>query len=163
MTPSPNAESGRVRVALQVAVCSGAIPDEARLCDWIATALGDQPNAEVTLRIVTEAESAELNRRFRGRGHATNVLSFPAAADWPELDGEPRSLGDLVVCAPIVEREAREQGKTAEAHWAHIVIHGALHLLGLDHQAGPEALEMENRERELLAGFGFADPYTERR
>jgi len=115
----------------------------------------------VTLRIVAEPESAELNRRYRGRNYATNVLSFRPADDWPVLEGELTPLGDLVVCAAVVEREAREQGKPPAAHWAHIVIHGALHLTGHDHQTDDEAARMEARERELVAGFGFADPYAE--
>ena len=88
------------------------------------------------------------------------MLSFPAADDWPLLEDESRPLGDLVVCAPVVEREAAEQGKPPLAHWAHIVIHGALHLIGYDHETDAEAAVMESEERRLLARFGFPDPYA---
>ena len=99
-------------------------------------------------------EGRALNERWRRRAYATNVLSFPAA---PELGG--RQIGDIVVCAPVVAREAREQGKALAAHWAHMVVHGTLHLLGFDHQRAPDARRMEVRERVLLTRLGFADPY----
>lgn len=108
------------------------------------------------LRIVDEAEGAELNQAWRKRGAATNVLSFPA-----DLLENPafRVLGDLVLCAPVVRREARAQGKRQAAHWAHLVIHGTLHLLGYDHVVKTEAEAMEALECSVLAGLGFPDPY----
>ena len=103
------------------------------------------------------AESRSLNTRYRGKPAPTNVLSFPMPADG---NGKARAMiGDLVVCAPVVAREAREQGKALRAHWAHMVIHGTLHLLGFDHERSSDARRMEGRERELLARLGFPDPY----
>lgn len=108
--------------------------------------------AEVCLRVVDEPEGRTLNARYRGRDYPTNVLSFP---------GEPAAgiLGDIVLCAPVVSRQAREQCKMAEAHWAHMVVHGMLHLQGYDHQQAREAEIMEAREALILAGFGMGDPF----
>ncbi len=114
--------------------------------------------AEVSLYIVDEAESQELNAQYRGKDKPTNVLSFPA--DIPEEVGVPL-LGDLVVCAPVVEREAQEQGKTLEAHWAHMLVHGSLHLLGYDHIEDDEADVMEALETEIITGLGFPAPYQD--
>jgi probable rRNA maturation factor len=119
----------------------------------------DDVTGELVVRIVDEAESAALNRRFVGKQGPTNVLAFPAD-DSPTPAGEPQALGDLAICAAVVAREAAEQGKTPDAHWAHIVIHGCLHLRGYDHMNDAEAEVMESRERELLAGLGIADPYA---
>ena len=107
------------------------------------------------IRICDEAESRLHNQQYRGRDKPTNVLSFPAEA----VAGE-NLLGDLLICAPVVQREAAEQRKLPRAHWAHMVIHGTLHLLGMDHQDARAATIMEQRETRLLAAFGFPDPYT---
>ena len=148
-----------VAVEIQdVALCE-ATPSKGKLNTWIVTAIGGLRHGELTLRLVDEAEATEFNRRFRGGRGPTNVLAFPADADLA-VGADIPPLGDLVVCAPLVAREASEQAKQAEAHWAHVVIHGTLHLLGYDHETNREAEVMEARERELLAGFGFADPYT---
>jgi len=136
------------------------VPEEAAFARWAAAALaGRRAGAELAVRIVDEAESAALNATYRHRQGPTNVLSFPA-----ELPaGVPLALlGDLVICAPVVAQEAREQGKPAEAHWAHLVVHGCLHLLGFDHEAEAEAEAMESLERSILAGLGFPDPYAVR-
>jgi probable rRNA maturation factor len=114
-------------------------------------------DAELTLRIVDEQEGAELNWTYRGKEEPTNVLSFPM--EYPDLF-DSVYLGDVVVCAPVVAREAAEQGKSLEAHWAHMVIHGVLHLLGYDHQNDAEASKMEGLEREILQGLQFSDPYS---
>ena len=115
-------------------------------------------SGELTVRIVGAQESAVLNGKYRDKRGPTNVLAFPS--DAPDLPGaELLPLGDLVICAEIVAREAAEQGKPLEAHWAHIVIHGALHLFGYDHETDADAQRMEQRERELLAQLGFSDPY----
>ena len=124
------------------------IPSDATLRKW-ARAAGIE--GVVTVRYVGAAESRRLNRRFRGKDYATNVLSFPYSAKPLE--------GDLVICAPVVAREAREQGKALRAHHAHMLVHGLLHLAGLDHERVREAARMEGRERRILAELGFADPY----
>ena len=135
------------------------VPAGASIRKWTAVAL-EGATGEVTVRIVTAAESAELNARYRGASGPTNVLSFPAgeALSLPERELAP--LGDLVVCADVVARETPEQEKSLDAHWAHMLIHGALHLLGYDHVTGRQARRMESRERKLLAALGFRDPYT---
>lgn len=116
------------------------------------------PPVQVSLRIVGAAESRKLNRQWRDEDHATNVLSFPAG-EMPEMMGEVPSLGDLAVCVPIVKREARQQGITLDAHWAHLMIHGVLHLLGYDHEVDRDAQVMEACEVAILESFGFANPY----
>lgn len=125
---------------------------------WVAGALaGRRAGAQLTVRIVGEAEGRELNERYRGRSGPTNVLSFPF--ETPELL-QPPLLGDVVLCAPVVAREAAAQGKAPEAHWAHLVVHGVLHLLGYDHEAAREAAAMEALETAILASLGFPDPYA---
>lgn len=144
---------------LQVAT-EAPIPDEAHFRKWCELALRQRSApSELTIRLVDEAEGRELNRTWRQKDYATNVLSFPA--DVPDEMLDIPLLGDLVICVPVVEREAAEQGKTAEAHWAHLVIHGCLHLLGYDHIEDEEAEEMEALERELLAELGYPDPYAD--
>ena len=112
--------------------------------------------ATACLRVVGSAASRRLNRDFRGMDKPTNVLSFPAASVERELDG---AVGDLVICAPVVAAEAREQRKAPAAHWAHMVVHGILHLHGYDHQTAREARAMEGLEVEILRGLGYHDPY----
>ncbi len=137
----------------------GAVPDEADLRRWCELALRQrQGDSELTIRLVDEDEGRELNRTWRQKDYATNVLSFPA--DVPEELLDIPLLGDLVICVPVVEREAAEQGKAPQAHWAHLVIHGCLHLLGYDHIDDEEAEEMESLERQLLAELGHPDPYA---
>ena len=123
---------------------------------WVELALADDRPAQLGIRIVDEDESRMLNRDYRGRDRPTNVLSFPM--DIPEEFNMPL-LGDLVICAPVVEREAREQHKSSREHWAHMVIHGMLHLQGYDHVSDEQADEMERLEIELLHQLGFANPY----
>ena len=132
------------------AYCSGLWPRTA--------ARGPQPFSRfLTLRIVGSPESRSLNRTWRGKDKPTNVLSFPAG-DVP-AGGGGAPLGDIAICVPVVLREAREQGKLRTAHWAHMVVHGVLHLLGYDHVKPRDAKLMEAREVEILAQFGYADPY----
>ncbi|MGH8372392.1 MAG: rRNA maturation RNase YbeY [Gammaproteobacteria bacterium] len=152
--------SAQVRVTLQIAAETGKIPTQAQFKRWVSAALADRgESAEVSIRIVDEEEGAALNRTWRNKDYATNVLSFPA-----ELPPEIKSslLGDLVICASVVAREAAEQGKRPEAHWAHLVVHGTLHLLGFDHTAEAEAEQMEDLETVILAGLDYPDPYRER-
>lgn len=139
-------------ITVQRRVPPRGVPSPARLRRWALAALG-QGRAEVTLRVVGSGESRALNRRYRGKDKPTNVLSFPY--------GDPRALGDIVICAPVVNREAREQGKPAAAHWAHMVVHGVLHLRGFDHIRSREAKMMEGRERAILARLSFPDPYAQ--
>jgi len=142
---------------LQIATAAAALPNEAQFRLWVETALaGRRDEAELTIRIVDDAESAELNETFRGKQGPTNVLSFPFEAP-PGV--ELPLLGDIVICAPKVVREALEQVKPLEAHWAHLTIHGCLHLLGYDHIEPEEAEAMEALETELLAALGYANPY----
>jgi len=137
-----------------------AAPDDAAFRRWCELALRQRTaDSEMTIRLVDEAEGRELNHTYRHKDYATNVLSFPA--DVPEELLDIPLLGDLVICVPVVEREAAEQGKALEAHWAHLVIHGCLHLLGYDHIEDDEAEEMEALERELLAELGHPDPYAD--
>jgi probable rRNA maturation factor len=139
------------RVAIQRASRAAHIPADRRLRAWARAVL--PAKAEVTVRYVAAAEGRRLNRRYRGKDYATNVLSFPYAA------GREGVSGDLVICAPVVAREAREQGKPCEAHHAHLLVHGLLHLRGYDHESRADARRMERRERAILAKLGFADPY----
>lgn len=152
-------------VEVQRACAAGGIPAPAQLVEWAEAALaGRCEGAEMTVRVVDEAEGAALNERYRGRTGATNVLAFPF--DAPELPSL-RILGDVVVCAPVAAREARERSQPLdaqqlEAHWAHLVVHGTLHLLGYDHEESRSAEEMEAVEREVLARLGYRDPYRGR-
>ena len=134
-------------------------PDEDDIRRWIEAVLAaeaETAEVELTVRIVDEAEMAELNARYRHKTGPTNILSFPFEAP-PGV--ELNLLGDLVIAAPVVQREAREQGKTETAHWAHMVVHGTLHLLGYDHLKPAEAEDMEAREINILHELGFSNPY----
>lgn len=125
---------------------------------WVEAAIGDHMDrAELSIRIVGTDEAAQLNRQYRGKQGATNVLSFPA--DLPEVVPLPL-LGDIVICAPLVLKEAREQGKSSQAHWAHLIIHGTLHLLGYDHIDETEAAQMEALESSILGSLNFPAPYA---
>jgi len=139
------------------------LPTEEQLNLWATAALTsrtDIEEPELTVRIVDEEESQQLNFEYRGKDKPTNVLSFPFEAP----AHVPLSLlGDLIVCKQIVAREAVEQGKTSQAHWAHMIVHGCLHLLGYDHIEDEEAEEMEGIERIVLADLGFEDPYKDER
>lgn len=146
-----------IELDLQVATDAAGIPDEMAIRRWVGAVLaGRREEAQLTVRIVDEAEITELNRDYRGKDKPTNVLSFPFEAP-PGV--ELPLLGDIVVCAEVVESEAQQQDKPLEAHWAHMVVHGTLHLLGYDHMTEDEAAEMEGLEIELLAGLGYANPY----
>ncbi|PKG80116.1 rRNA maturation RNase YbeY [Shewanella sp. Actino-trap-3] len=144
---------------LQIAVDNPRLPTQAEFDTWVRTAMGQtMPEVELTIRIVEVAESQQLNLTYRSKDKPTNVLSFPFEAP-PEV--ELPLLGDLVICAQVVEQEAIEQNKPLNAHWAHMVIHGCLHLLGYDHIIDEEADEMESLETQLVEGLGFTNPYKE--
>jgi probable rRNA maturation factor len=137
----------------------GELPSPADFEAWAAAALaGRIDQAEMTIRVVGLAEGAALNETYRHRSGPTNVLSFPFEGD---AEMELPLLGDVVICAPLVAREAREQQKTPQAHWAHLTVHGCLHLLGYDHEEAEEAEVMERLESDILAGLGYPDPYAE--
>ena len=149
---------GSIFVDLQIATENiEGLPTEEQIVQWATAAVqpeGDE--VEMTVRIVDEAESHELNLTYRGKDRPTNVLSFPfECPDEVELP----LLGDLVICRQVVEREAAEQEKPLSAHWAHMVVHGCLHLLGYDHIEDDEAEEMESLETQIMQGLGFDDPY----
>lgn len=148
-----------VAVAIQRQTSCSQVPSAGRLRAWARAALADSGGGEITIRLVDEAESAALNERYRGRRGATNVLAFASETSLPPEADDLPPLGDVVVCAPLVVREAAERERGVEAHWAHIVVHGCLHLAGYDHEDEAGAAVMEGRERALLAGFGFPDPY----
>lgn len=146
-----------IDLTLQVATAQPGLPDRSQVENWARAALQSRTSAELTVRLVGLEESAALNERYRGRQGATNVLSFPAELP-PELEDLPL-LGDIVICAPLVEEEAEAQGKDPVAHWAHLVVHGVLHLLGYDHVDEDDAERMESLETRLLRELGFPDPY----
>ena len=135
-------------------------PKRAELSRWAGAALGRRAaGAELGVRVVGAAESARLNARYRGRDRPTNVLSFPPAPLPRAASAHARPLGDLVICARVLRGEAREQAKTLRAHWAHLVVHGTLHLIGYDHVRAEDARRMERREIAVLRRLGFANPY----
>ena len=146
----------KVTLDLQMAFDGAGVPKEALFEAWAEKAWQGENPTEVTLRIVGNDESRELNHQYRDKDKPTNVLSFPFEA--PAGITVPLA-GDLVICAPVVEQEAREQSKDAVAHWAHMVVHGMLHLQGYDHIEDNEAEVMEALEIRLLAQLGFANPY----
>lgn len=144
-------------IDIEFGCASRDLPSREDVRAWVGAALGPaRADADISVRIVDEAEAAALNAQFRGQQYVPNVLSFPA--DLPpglELD----VLGDIALCAPVALAEARAQHKSTQQHFAHLLIHGTLHLLGFDHEREDDAQIMEQAERELLATFGFPDPY----
>jgi probable rRNA maturation factor len=144
-----------IRIAVQYALPRKGLPSAAvlrRAARAACAAAAPRRSAALCLRLVGRAEGRRLNARYRGRDYATNVLSFPAAAT--------PLLGDVVICAPVVAAESRLQRKRPAAHWAHMVVHGTLHLLGHDHLRRADAARMERLERRVLAGLGHPDPYA---
>ncbi|MCK5894533.1 MAG: rRNA maturation RNase YbeY [Endozoicomonadaceae bacterium] len=147
-----------VYVDLQVASESVNLPSKETLTHWAKAAIGHaREETEISIRIVDMEEGAKLNQTWRHQPGATNVISFPS--DLPEELCLPL-IGDLAVCAPVVEREAEEQNKSLNAHWAHMIIHGTLHLLGYDHIEDSDALKMEAFETQVLTGLGYPAPYA---
>ena len=152
-------------VDVQFACNDTGIPAETDIQDWVefaASKSGRLPDsdADIAVRVVDAAEIQTLNKRYREKDMPTNVLSFPAG----QIDGLPsdavRQLGDIVVCAPVVSEEAAQQGKSLGDHWAHMLVHGVLHLLGYDHENNADADEMERLETAILKDRGIANPYA---
>lgn len=150
------------QIDIQNAALDGEPPDEQQIKHWVEVALSSHMQAaEVCIRIVDEAESKRLNAQYRNKDKPTNVLSFQYdLAD--EVQGEQRFLGDIVICAQVLEKEAKIQQKPLKAHWAHMVIHGLLHLIGYDHQNEHEGLAMEKEEISILKQLGYPNPYEEK-
>ena len=149
--------SRRLNLSVQYACNTEGLPLRAQIRAWVRAALDvdGARGGQITVRLVDADEGLQLNRDYRGKDYATNVLSFP-------YDVEPVVCGDLVLCAPVVAREAAEQSKSLTAHYAHLIVHGLLHLQGYDHEAGErQARQMEDRERTILAALGFTDPYLD--
>ena len=140
----------RLTLATQYATARDGLPTRHQFRKWVRAAL--QRDAEITLRLVDELEGRELNHTYRGKDYATNVLTFT-------LTDTPQLLGDIVLCAPVVAREAAEQEIALEAHYAHLAVHGVLHLQGHDHEDDADAAAMEALETQILIGLGYADPY----
>jgi probable rRNA maturation factor len=146
-----------MKISIARSVRAGWHPPQRQLSAWAEAALGRSARGrELSVLLAGPARSRTLNARFRGRDHATNVLSFPAPAHMPAAAG---MLGELVICPAVLRREARAQRKSLRAHWAHMVVHGVLHLIGLDHQHQREAQRMERREIRVLRRLGFPNPY----
>ena len=147
--------SKRLNLSVQYACNQAGLPSRPQIRAWVRAALDvdEKRGGQITIRFVEPEEGQSLNSDYRGKDYATNVLSFP-------YEVEPVVAGHLVICAAVVEREAAEQEKTLEAHYAHLIVHGILHLQGYDHEIGEnEARLMEDKERTILAQLGFADPY----
>ena len=147
--------SKRLNLGVQYACNQSGLPSRPQIRTWVRAALDvdGKRGGQITIRFVEPEEGQSLNSDYRGKDYATNVLSFP-------YEVEPVVAGDLVICAAVVERETAEQEKTLEAHYAHLIVHGILHLQGYDHEIGEnEARLMEDKERTILAQLGFADPY----
>lgn len=153
-----------MNVDVQVASDAAGIPASEDIRDWVeraVQAVNPGRDADVSVRIVDEQEMQALNRNYRDQDKPTNVLAFPAGDAGFVPPGEVPLLGDIVVCAGVVAREADEQGKPPGHHWSHMLVHGTLHLLGYDHHEEAEAAEMEGLEKSVLARYGLDDPYGE--
>jgi probable rRNA maturation factor len=158
-----------VQIDVQVAADVPNVPAEPDIQSWLEQVIArvapdTKRSVEMSVRIVDETEARALNYQFRHQDSATNVLSFPLSdaslSDLP--DDFPLTLGDIVICGPVVAREASEQGKNSSDHWAHMLVHGALHLFGYDHQTHEQAAEMETLETSILANGGVENPYETR-
>jgi conserved hypothetical protein TIGR00043 len=153
----PESRNPALALSVQYASTAQPLPARAQCRRWIASAL-EKP-AEITLRFVDADEAQALNRDYRHKDYATNVLTFEYGEIGRDDKGDSVLGGDIVICAPVVEREAAEQGKVLHAHYAHLAIHGALHLQGYDHEADADAVIMETREAVILKRFRIANPY----
>lgn len=154
----------QLKLDLQNTTESEQLPDIGKIQSWISATLekidATFENPEITIRVVSCEESRQLNSEYRGKDKSTNVLSFPfEAPEMIPLDELDEFLGDLVICEDILQKEAQEQKKSLQSHWAHLIIHGLLHLVGFDHIEDHQAEEMEALEVEIMRNLGFADPY----
>ncbi|MBV8659437.1 MAG: rRNA maturation RNase YbeY [Burkholderiales bacterium] len=155
----PAITEGSLDLEVQYIAKPKGVPSKKRLRRWVEAALERGLDASLTIRVVDEDEGRALNRDFRSKDYATNVLSF-AFNEGEAMPGtDDVMVGDLVLCAPVIAREAEEQGKSVEAHWAHLIVHGVLHLQGYDHQDEVEAEAMESLETAILQSLGYDDPY----
>lgn len=155
------ANAASLRVNTQYAVRGRDLPTRHQLQQWLGAVLPERTaGASILVRFTDAAESAELNTQYRSKNYPTNVLSFPAQPLPAGVRLRP-SLGDLVLCVEVVRREAQIQGKPLEAHWAHLLLHGLLHLLGYDHETPAEASIMETLEQDLLTQLGYPNPYAD--
>ena len=150
MNPEPATRNPKLELAVQYAINARGLPSRARLRRWAHAAL--ERDARLTVRIVGTGEARALNRHFRGTDHPTNVLTFV-------MRRRPRLEGDIALCAPVIAREARARRRSAAAHYAHLLVHGVLHLQGYDHDTERQARLMERRESRVVARLGFPDPY----
>lgn len=157
MSATPSRAKPKLMLAVQYASRAGDLPPRWRLRRWVTAAL--EKSASLTLRFVDEAEGRSLNRDFRGKDYATNVLTFAYGAS----AGREALEGDVVICVPVLAKEARAAKRSRQAHCAHLVMHGLLHLQGWDHENEAEAEAMEAKEAQLLARFGFGNPYARRK
>jgi len=140
----------RLKLTVQVASLESDIPDSKQITKWVNATL--RVETEVTIRFVDEEEGRMLNSAYRGKDYATNVLTFP-------LSEEPHLMGDIIICSPVVAQEAKVQSKSLEAHYAHLTVHGVLHLHGYDHETDEQAALMESIEVTTLQNLGYANPY----
>lgn len=152
MTPSRQTRNPRLTLSVQHGIAASNLPSRFQLRKWARAAL--EHDAKIVVRVVGQSEGRILNRNYRHKDYATNVLTF-VFRETPPLEG------DLALCAPVITREAREQGKSIAAHYAHLVVHGVLHLQGYDHEKKTDARIMEKRESQIVTGLGFADPYEQ--
>ena len=155
---APGRELPRLTLSVQFGIATTGVPARSTLRRWAVAAL--ERDARVTLRFVGEAEGRRLNQRFRGKGRATNVLTFVYDGDVHDAPRDAPLAGDIVICVPVVRREAEAAGRPLRAHFAHLVVHGILHLQGYDHQRDRDAATMERRETALLRRFRYRDPYA---
>ena len=156
-----------IKVDIQIACENYNVPSKEDFETWIMLSIRNidfilERDFEIGIRVVNESESKRLNKQYRKINQSTNILSFFSSMDdnirWSKTI--PKPLGDLVICAPVIEREAIEQGKELFAHWAHMIVHGMLHLVGFDHAVEHEAYEMESLEVDILEELGFSNPYA---
>ena len=148
-----------VSVVVQDVSSGRGTPPEEDFQAWVGAVFTGRGRGEVGVRIVDEDEARALNRQYRSKDYATNVLAFPGEDDFG-IAGTEAPIGDIVICAAVVEREAHEQKRNVQAHWAHLAVHGALHLDGYDHETDEQAMQMESRESRILGLLGFPDPWA---